>query len=797
MIKTNFVSILSGLMTLGALTASAQDVQVTLSPTPGEYDTLPGEFTLTFDGPSSVTKNITGGNTLLIISPSGARQQVPGTFKGTTVTCTIPSYSTFVLDESGDYTVQLRAGSVYYNWSDGTKTTSTATDFVYHVKGAEQEEPDQPDQPKEVVYDIELQKTIPNLLPLDLKEHDLEILQLYFNMGGLQLDPAAAATATITGPEYAKTATMSFNMAMATSTVFKASFTNPTYSGTYTLTIPQGVLGDEEWIKDHKYGHANAEVVYEFQVTGGMSQEEGAVSISPAPGEYDTLPAEFTLTVKGPESLERNITGGNPLLIISPKGNRQQVSGVFSGNTITCKVPDTFALDESGDYTVQFREGSVYYVWADGSKGLSKGEEYVYNVIGTEEENPDEPKEVAYDVEMIKTIPNLRPLDLDMYGLETLQIYFNMGGLQIDPAADAVVTISGPNYYGTAALSLNMNMPTATVFKALFNDPKYSGDYTLTIPQGVLGDETWIKDHSLGHANAEVVYDFTVINGEDPSTITRDLTFNPRVTPSTGSKTSDLSKVTLSFPSTPYWDAEADIEVYYLADLSSEGAGSLFGHATISRGTGNDLILSITPNPTSVGRYSLTLPEGVCWNAEHEADTESGALNSETPLQWYLTALSTSLEVTGHVPATDEHVGVFQTGKECIVIMTNVKDEVASAAIQLIEYRLNDDSVAPKTLLDTVSTDINADGYVCWINTGEDIYLSADCYYEVAYVLKNAEGRTLTDGSFEFYGDMSTGISDINADSDHRIFNLQGVEVRTDRLMPGLYIKDGKKIIVR
>lgn len=794
-----YLSLLSGLMVCSAMQVSAQDVEISITPPPGEYETLPTKFTMTFSGEglSSVAKNIVGGNALLITTPSGGTQQVGGTFSGTTVTCTLPASPVISLEESGDYTVRVRPNSITYKWSDGSSTKSVATDFIYSIKGKEEE---QPEPPKDVVYDIELQKTTPSLNPLDLAEYDAtnEILQIYFNMGGLQL--ASSAYVTITGPEYSQTTPLTYLMGMSTSTVFKTNFTAPTYNGKYTLSIPQGVLGDEDWIKDHQYGHSNAEISYEFEVTNGKSTEKATVSIDPLPGEYDTLPETFVLTINGPESISKNIgAGGNPLLITSPKGTKLQVQGIFSGTTVTFNVPATMPKDEHGDYIVQLRDNSITYTWADGSKNYSTMEEFTYNVIGKEEEDPDLPKEVAYDIEMNKTIPNLNPLDLGMYGIETLQIYFNMGGLQLDPKADAVVTISGPNYFASSSLVPNMNMPTATVFKASFTDPKYSGDYTLTIPQGILGDEVWIKDHTLGHANAEVVYHFTVTGGEDPSTITRDLTFNPRVTPTSGAKVSDLSKITLSFASMPYWNSEAEIEVIYRADLSEDGEDTHFGQASLSRGEGNNLILTINPTPRSIGQYSLTLPEGIIWNEEHEADEEAGALNAEMPVSWFLTSVTTNLEVTGHVPATDAHIGCFPVGKECIVIMTNTTGEVASADFELIEYKLNDETAAPKTIVSATSTDFNANGYICWINnTGSDIDLMSDCYYEVAYTLRNGNGSPLASDSFEFYGDFSVGVSGIAIDpANGKVYNLQGVEVKSDNLPAGIYIKNGKKLVIR
>ncbi|MDE7159334.1 MAG: hypothetical protein K2O24_00615 [Muribaculaceae bacterium] len=800
------LSLLSGLMVMSTMTMSAADVEMSITPPEGDYETLPSEFTITVAGAEKLNRNMFGGgNPVVITPPSGGDNgtSVP-TYSGDHMVYKVPA--AVALDESGEYTITVKAKRLDM-WFGGVKQTTTEDYvFTYNVKGSGGDEPEPgPVEPQPVVYDIELQKTTPNLTPLDLQEYDTtnNILMLYFNMGHLEL--GSGATVTISGPEYDKTLTMKLGMVTDSSTAFKVTdFEAPKYSGKYTITIPQGVMGDEEWIKDPHFGHSNKAITYDFEVINGLSTEHATVAISPLPGEYDTLPESFVITVDGPKSIMKNTgVGGNPLLIISPKGTRNQVPGEFSGNTITFNVPAGFPLDEKGDYTVQFKEKTITYLWADGSKSYSDPEEYVYNVKGKDDEEPQGPTDVVYDIEAVKYIPTLTPFDIDMRDLETLQIYFNMGDLQLDPDADAVVTITGPNFYGIATLSLGMNMPTATVFKAPFKQPKYDGEYTLTIPQGILGDKDWINDHNYGHANAEVVYTFTAVNGEDPSTITKDLTFNPHVTPGVGAKVTDLPKVTLAFTSKPYWNPETEIEVTYRNDLSEQGVDVLFGTARLAAGEGNDLILTITPTPRTTGQYSLTLPEGVIWNEAHEADKDNekaGAFNDEMDLSWFLSAGTiTDVEVTGNVPATNSYVGSFPVGKECIVIMTNRPEEVASADIELIEYKLEDDSVAPKTVLNITTTTINKDGYICWVNNeGGDIELLSGYYYEVVYTLKDADGNALTDGSFEFYGDMSTGIVGIeDEDGVRRVFNMQGFEMKDENLPAGLYIVNGKKIVIR
>lgn len=762
-----------------ALCVSAQDVGITISPAPGEYETLPKEFKLTFDGPSSIAYNMFVNPPVKVTSPSGITQAISGKYSGLTLTVSLPD--TYKLDEKGTYTVELKAEAVNCTWSDGSKTKTELQQWTYEVEGKEEE----PWTPTPVVYDIELSRTTPYLQPLNLADEDnLESLQLYFSMGNLQL-ASTTSEVTISGPNYSESSTLSLTMNSSSNTVYSAAFaSNPKCNGTYTLTIPKGIVGDQEWIDDHNFGHTNDEINYEFTVKGGISSGTGTVSISPVPGEYDTLPNEFVLTITGPQSLKDNIAGGNPLLITSPKGTTQQVSGKISGTTITCTIPPNavIKLDERGDYEVKFRGGSTYYVFEDGN--ASNPEEiFIYNVIGKEDETPEGPTDVQYDIIMSNTTPKLRPLDLEYYGIETLQLYFNMPNLEIDPNSDAIATISGPNFYTTVGLSPNYTLGNATNFKAMFpKDPVYDGTYTLTVPQGVLGDKEWIKDHRLGHANAEVNYEFTVVNGEDPSTITVDLTFNPRIVPSPGTKVSDLSKLLLTFDSTPYYKEGTSFNTYLQEDLREGGEKVGYGKATVTNVSGNTVTLTLNPAASTNGQYTMTLLEGVFWNEEHNADENAGKMNGEMPLMWYYVyAPAVKLEVTGHEPASDARISSFPANKECITIRTNVKNQVASAEFEVIEYKLDDDSAAPKTILKTTSTDLNANGYICWINrTGNDIDLQDGYYYEVDYILKNDNGNTLADGMFEFYG------ADGGGGNDDPVVNPVAYDLEISSTLPDL-----------
>lgn len=535
-----------------------------------------------------------------------------------------------------------------------------------------------------------------------------------------------------------------------------------------------------------------------------QAQEENVatISISPSPDAvYKTLPTEFVVNVEGPVSFTKN-TWKNTLKITSPNGTTVQFSGgTVSGNSISISVNSSrIPIDQNGDYTVEVQSGALKYTWADGSTSSSDAATFIYKVDGesVEIEDPDVKKPVQYDITLKSTLPNLQNINLDMLNInDGVQINFSQSELLLDPDANAMVTIKGPNYNISAPLTKNGYMPNFIVrFPA---ELVYSGDYTLTIPQGVVGDNDWIEDHAYGHANAAIEYKFTAINGQDPSEITKDLTFNPSTSPAQG-KVNFLKRVTLEFDSKPYWNPETTLEVTYQTDLSQETYNP-FGTATIERGLDNKAILVIEPTPTEGGEYVITLPEGIFWDAAHETDHETGSMNGELQFKWNFQPQTVTVTVTGHTPKDDELVAAFKAGEIGIVIQASNNAAVDKMEVEVTGYKMNDDMAMPETVVEATSTYKNEKGEICWVNeTGKDIKLVKDYYYEVSYTLYSAEGSKLTDGSFEFYGDASTGVTLVESDNENAVvFNTQGVRIdRAVKELPaGLYIINGSKIVIR
>lgn len=122
-------------------------------------------------------------------------------------------------------------------------------------------------------------------------------------------------------------------------------------------------------------------------------------------------------------------------------------------------------------------------------------------------------------------------------------------GLVAAEGTEANVTIKqlDGDYERTAHLSKGFGLDqNLTYFMADFgSEPTFNGKYTITVAKGAFGDEQWASDPETGHANPEIVIEFTLVDGRDV-----DLnTIVAKVAPQTGTYESfdRIATITVSF----------------------------------------------------------------------------------------------------------------------------------------------------------------------------------------------------------------------------------------------------------
>lgn len=516
---------LSSIMMVAASTASAADegISITFDPALGSSLTeFPATFTMSFSGDNlqSITKPVLGGNPVMVLAPGASGyMQCTAVYDGCDLIVTTNKAVDRTLE--GDYTVQLIKDKVVYVDFEGNKTNCTMQEFTYTVGGSSSG--DDPGDETGVAYDIAMTKVNPissgdDLPYVDLNEKDFNILQMTFSMANLK--PMEGAMATITGPGYDMSAPIEFVMNGFTGTtcVMKAAFDAPTYNGVYTLTIPQGVIGDADYVADRNTGHANAAVDFRFEVLGAKDMpEEGAKydidmtgftpCTSATDSSVDISQKEFKPLVQMTFNMTNLQAVEGAVVTITGPGYNQ--SGAISFNMNgwdgkSCKMKAAISSDPvyNGEYTIHIDKGMVGdadYI-ADHNTGHANAEiNYVIEVYGGKD-----PSEMGVDTSLgitssiassstVATLAGLKlAFDEKVYFDETVELKVKyMANLQSSSYVP----------FGNATFSRLSDTEVEVVFDPVPVGTANMAEYWLEIPEGTFWNEAHELDAEAGKVN--------------------------------------------------------------------------------------------------------------------------------------------------------------------------------------------------------------------------------------------------------------------------------------------------------
>ncbi len=530
--------------------------------------------------------------------------------------------------------------------------------------------------------------------------------------------------------------------------------------------------------------------------------DDVTVNISPDPtAQYETLPMEYTLTFEGVTDLAKaSAIASNPVKITAPSGTAQQLTATISGNQVVLKVPATTAmpLDEAGEYTVLLQPDKYKWTNADGEKVTNVSRTWTYNVTGNGG-GGDEDNSVKYDLQ-VSFSPKIQPeFDASQRKLESLQIIVNTG--EVQPLENATVSIQGPGYYMIGNLDFAMGNATTTWLKTeLPAGPRYNGTYTLTIAKGSFGTPAWIENPETGRTNDEIKVEFEVIGALPASEMTVDTSIGIFYNPALNTKVENLRDLTLTFSEPVVYDENATISVGQLPDLAMT-AYQDYGTAKFIRISDTEVGVEFEKNINVFGGVILRIPEGFFHTADFDADNHTGKCNPAQNPEWVVSPKVVYVQVVKTEPANEAILDEIPTGYQ-IVIFTDNNDEVASMTFSMIRYALGDELAAPKTILDEVTSDERtADtDVICWTNNGEPIVLSEGYYYEIVFNLFNKAEINIGDGIISINGSALTAVEEVGTDAEGKtIYSIQGTSVNAtlEELPAGIYIVNGKKIIVR
>ncbi len=225
---------------------------------------------------------------IAMLDPTQKFEVIKGTKVITEASCSGSGLDwTFTLDEpieqKGSYSILLPE----WSFSFVPKGGSSAVECEEAYKLSFDVLPD----PKPVVYDLEVYGSKPgNGSEIDLENNPFTVF-VYTSAPTFNVDPEyfyprpgkdAKIKVEANDGSWSQEMPLKFSMAFS----LWSEFTTPRYDGEYTLTVPEGSYGDEEWLNDPATGHTNKEYKTVFNVIGlgtpgGVTYNLDALKITP------------------------------------------------------------------------------------------------------------------------------------------------------------------------------------------------------------------------------------------------------------------------------------------------------------------------------------------------------------------------------------------------------------------------------------------------------------------------------------------------------------------------------------
>lgn len=406
-----------------------------------------------------------------------------------------------------------------------------------------------------------------------------------------------------------------------------------TTNGTYTLTIPQGILGDAEYVADHNTGAANKAYTWEVICVDGLPEPEPSVKYDlgiketkPATGKVDLSEVTWEVTTFGIDAAYDLAPNSEveATLVCETAGYSQSGKiklSMFTQYTRTLK----FTCSEprkNGTYIMTIPQGTFGDAeWqADPETGHTNPEIKVYFLV----EGASGDVTTAYDLDIASVTP-ANGSTVNIAETPATLTFTAAGELGFYPMMKINVACEGAEYAGTATVTDATVADGVTTFTTTLSEPiTVNGEYTVTIPEGVVGDADYIANWTTGHANKAMTLSFTIEGGAGQKEPVK-LELQPTITPENGSHLSIGQQViiTFVFPAGTVATSEQA-----RASLQCQSA-NYFDTALFMKGeTDGTFTLKYGTTPKREGTYTMTIKENTFFNKE------LNSANPELNLSW-------------------------------------------------------------------------------------------------------------------------------------------------------------------
>lgn len=378
-----------------------------------------------------------------------------------------------------------------------------------------------------------------------------------------------------------------------------------------------------------------------------------------------------------------------------------------------------------------------------------------------------------------------------------------------------------PEFWGSAIDYTRM------VFEVRGLDKYVDADYTLVIPQGLLGDDAWNANHETGRMNPELRYEFNEwkLAGE-PAAPGGDVVydFKPVSTSMMYQQTWDSDKdqnvnevrIDLYFNTDVYWSSGLATQCSLLDANGVPYAGEWWLDYGGPSSDYTVMYLCVRGLSQYVDAdYTLVVPENLIGDLNWYYDAPGARTNPELRYEfneWKLAGCPRENFTTyDFAPISDsysvEEVRINGTKQlelqlvldfpEAVAIYSDVKNKMSvwSAEGEYLQAAVLrtwvDESNPNKVIVGLRGVDLkNPNDYTIsiWEGAFGTLEWAAEDY---------CESRANPALKYE----VSTGTTGVDTvgigNAANAVYNLQGVRVDSDKLSKGIYVRDGKKVVVK
>lgn len=371
----------------------------------------------------------------------------------------------------------------------------------------------------------------------------------------------------------------------------------------YTATIGHAVVSNAQYVETTgKYGRYMKELDLEYTIYTASKNYD--FDMDPLEGSTLNEISSIKITTKaGRSSATYGITAtSNPdkEIWIEKDGKKIATAKVIDIETANSEEASGFyitfspAITEAGSYEVVLGDSTYYVGEGYNAEPNEKPVRLAYTIIAAPTQTI---KLLEADPANESTLESLKTItvtfDQDIYGSESPITALNQS------TRTTITGIIVPSMTNSkqAIITLDKQLTTSDA-------GTWDGNWTVTIPAGIVGDKTWDEsDYMTGAVNAQAQLYYTIGSGSsEESIVTAD--------PSDKSTVTSLKTITLTF-----------------VNYESAGNGMTEELATVTDGNGtvlqsfdcnkpefgaewNQMVVSLTDKITADGTYTISFPEG-------------------------------------------------------------------------------------------------------------------------------------------------------------------------------------------